>query len=70
MKLYALKCTQGYLRKTETGCQSVKLEKATVVDASGLQRMEAFANTAKEAGYTDVCLIELIVTEGNTIKVF
>jgi len=68
MKLYALKCDQGYLRRTESGCQTVKLDKATVVDESGLQEMETFAEAASEAGFTNIYLVELVITEGNTVK--
>lgn len=70
MKLYALKCVQGYLRKTASGCLTVNLEKATVVAESGLLEMEAFAQVAKEEGFLDIRLVELTVTEGDIVKRF
>jgi hypothetical protein len=70
MKLYVLKCDQGYLRRLESGCQSVKLEKATVVNESGLEEMEAIAKFAGKAGFTKICLMELFVTEGDCVEMF
>lgn len=70
MKLYALKCDQGYLRKTESGCQSVRLEKATVVNQTGLEGLETLAVAAGKAGFPNIYIIELLVTEGKCVKLF
>jgi hypothetical protein len=70
MKLYALKCDQGYLRRAETGCQLVQLEKATVVNETGLEGLVTFAATAGQAGFINIYIIELLVTEGKCVKLF
>ncbi|MCR6545723.1 hypothetical protein NVS47_09410 [Dehalobacterium formicoaceticum] len=68
--LYGMKCEQGYLRKVESGCQCVNLEKATVVKESGLDGLEALAESAKQAGYKNIRIIEMLLTEGKCIKTF
>lgn len=70
MKLFALKCDQGYLRRIESGCQCVNMEKATVVSETDLAGMDALAESARQAGYQNIYLIELLITEGNCIKMF
>jgi hypothetical protein len=70
MKLFALKCDQGYLRKTESGCQCVNLEKASVVKEPDLLNMNILAENAFQAGYQNIYLIELVVTEGKCTKMF
>ncbi|QHA00978.1 hypothetical protein [Dehalobacter restrictus] len=70
MKLYALKCDQGYLKRTETGCQCVDLEKATVVTEIGLDALDKLAEKASQAGCCKIFVIELQVTEGNCVKGF
>ena len=70
LKLYALKCDQGYLRKMESGCQCVNIEKATVVNATGLAAMDTLCENARQAGCQNIYLIELLVTEGNCVKRF
>ena len=70
MKLFALKCDQGYLRRTESGCQCVNLEKATVVKETDLVGVDALVENAAQAGYQNIYLIELLVTKGKCIKMF
>lgn len=68
MKLYALKCDQGYLRRTESGSHLVAIEKATVVPENGIPAMDALAEYAARSGCQDIHLVELLVSEGDRIK--
>jgi len=70
VKLFALKCDGGYLKKAPSAIQCVPVEKATVVSDSGLEEMELLAVAAKKAGITNILLIELVVTEGQCLKKF
>jgi len=70
VKLFALKCDEGYLKKASSVIQCVPVEKATVVSDSGLEKMELIAAAAKKAGITNILLIELVVTEGQCLKRF
>jgi N-acetylglutamate synthase-like GNAT family acetyltransferase len=70
VKLFALKCDGGYLKKAPSVIQCVPIEKATVVSESGLEEMESLAAAAKKAGITNIFLIELVVTEGQCLKRF
>jgi len=48
VKLFALKCDEGYLKKASSVIQCVPIDKATVVSDSGLEKMELIAAAAKK----------------------
>ncbi|MDW7730616.1 MAG: hypothetical protein SCJ94_11530 [Bacillota bacterium] len=64
VKLYALKCNQGYLRCSgDEECRFVTLNKASVyISASDVALLEARSRVLL-AGATDLRLVELTLTE-------
>jgi hypothetical protein len=64
VKLYALKCTQGYLRcSADEECRFVGLNKASVYNSASDAALREAHSRALLAGFTDLRLVELTLTE-------
>ena len=64
VKLYALKCTQGYLRCSgDLECRFVELNKASVYKSYSDAALCEARRRALLAGATDLRLVELTLTE-------
>ena len=64
IKLYALKCKDGYLRVSNTDCyQCVEMDKASVFPLEKSTVLKENLERAKNNGMVDVRIVELIVTE-------
>jgi hypothetical protein len=63
MKLYALKCPDGYLKVSANTCCCVELEKASVFPKEKLSCFPDYINTAGRSGFSNVKVVELIVKE-------
>ena len=64
IRLYALKCDSGYIKKDSTnGCICVALEKASVFKEQNLLEVEVLLENAKASGLSGVRLIELNIIE-------
>ena len=64
IKLYALKCKDGYLRVSNMDCyQCVKMDKASVFPLEKLSVLKENLEKAKNNGMVDVRIVELIVIE-------
>ncbi len=62
IKLYALKCSSGYIRnKGHEGCQCVPFNKASVFNEPG--ELESLVKVAEKEGIKDVKRVELVITE-------
>lgn len=64
IKLYALKCQDGYLRVSNMECyQCVEMDKASVFPLEKLSVLKEILERAKKNGLVAVRVVELIVTE-------
>ena len=63
IKLYVLKCQDGYIKETSEGLQCVELKKASVYDKKNLNKAKGLLEKAEEAGVTGIHLVELTITE-------
>jgi len=63
IKLYALKCRDGYIKETSGGLQRVELKKASVYDKDNLNKAKGILEKAEEAGFVGIHLVELTITE-------
>ncbi len=63
VKLYALKCEQGYIRYREGECQCVKLEKAGVYPAPDNPGLGEAAAAAGRAEFNNLKIVELTLEE-------
>lgn len=63
MKLYALKCQDGYLKVNGNSYCCVGLEKASVFPVEKLSCFPDFINFAGKSGFANVKVVELIVKE-------
>lgn len=63
VKLYALKCDQGYIRYREGSLSSVKLEKAGVYPAPDNPGLEEAAEAARRAKLSNLKIVELTLEE-------
>jgi hypothetical protein len=63
MKLYALKCPDGYLKASGNTCSCVELEKASVFPKEKFSCFPDYINTAGKSGFVNVKVVELIVEE-------
>ncbi len=63
VKLYALKCDQGYIRYREGTCHYVSIEKASVYPAPGNPGLAEAAAAAEKAKPTNLKIVELTLEE-------
>lgn len=63
IKLYVLKCDQGYIRYREGECQCVKLEKAGVYPAPDNPDLVEAAAAAGRAKLNNLIIVELTLEE-------
>ena len=64
IKLYALKCKDGYLKVSNTDCyHCVEMDKASVFPLEKFTVLKENFERAKNNGMVDVRIVELIVTE-------
>lgn len=68
VKLYALKCDQGYIRYREGECQCVKLEKAGVYPAPDNPDLVEAAAAAGKARFENLKIVELTLEEKDFSK--
>lgn len=69
LKLFAVKCNQGFIREDlQQGPLCVSIQKASVFDESGLQRIAEMIDRARECGFTQVRKVELLITEYDPFK--
>jgi hypothetical protein len=63
VKLYALKCREGFLRVRADAYCCVELAKASVFPEEKYSALAEYLNTAVQLGFPDVRITELLVTE-------
>jgi len=63
VKLYALKCRDGFLRISADTYSCVELAKASVFPEEKYSALAEYLNTAGQLGFPDVRITELLVTE-------
>ncbi|HWQ89640.1 MAG TPA: hypothetical protein VN374_06665 [Desulfitobacteriaceae bacterium] len=63
MKLYALKCRDGYLKVSADAYSCVELAKASVFPEEKYSALAEYLNAAGRLGFPDVRITELLVTE-------
>lgn len=64
MKLYALKCDDGYLKRDqEKGCIIVSIEKASVFDENNPGAIEPLLKEIRGKGWGQIKLVELSIVE-------
>lgn len=63
VKLYALKCDQGYIRYHEGACQCVKLDKAGVYPAPDSPGLAEAAAAAGRAEFNNLIIVVLALEE-------
>ncbi|HWQ71902.1 MAG TPA: hypothetical protein VN370_06215 [Desulfitobacteriaceae bacterium] len=63
MKLYALKCPDGYLKVSGNSCCCVELEQASVFPREKLSCFPDYINIVGKSGFVKIRVVELIVKE-------
>jgi hypothetical protein len=63
VKLYALKCREGFLRVSAEAYSCVELAKASVFPEEKYSALAEYLKTAVQLGFPDVRITELLVTE-------
>ncbi len=63
IKLYALKCKDGYIKEDAQKLQCVGINKASVYGKDSLEKINQLLKKAEKAGFANPRLVELTITE-------
>ncbi len=69
IKLYAIKCLEGYLKKTPDGFEYVGLNKASVYNNKDSPELSELHQLASKAGASQIRIVELDIIEKDPLNI-